>query len=141
MNENERYIFKYMINNTHQQFMDDILTYRAQMLETAALNLPDEKWEKYLFEKPAVITGKSFLAQVADGRAYTGQQALELGLIDKIGALDSVIRDLADEVGISGDPDVMHIKHKPSISDLLGAKMDSILPDNHAMLKYIMPSY
>jgi protease-4 len=140
MSENERYIFEYMINDTHQQFMDDILTCRQQRLETAALNLPDEKWGEYLFDKPEVITGESFLAQVADGRAYTGRQALELGLIDDIGALDDAIKDMAEEVGITGNPDIIHIRYKPSFSDLLGARMDSIL-GRHAMLEYIMPSY
>jgi len=141
MNEDERYIFEYMINDTHQQFLDDILMNREKPMEAASRNLPHEKWAEYLFEKPDVISAKSFLEQVADGRAYTGRQALELGLIDQIGALDNAIRDLAENVGITGDPNVIQIKHKPTFRELLGTKMETVLPDNHSMLKYIMPSY
>jgi protease IV len=38
---------------------------------------------------------KKPIDELAGGRVYTGQQALELGLIDKIGGLDDAVRDVA----------------------------------------------
>jgi protease IV len=40
---------------------------------------------------------KKSIDDLAGGRVYTGQQALELGLVDRIGTLDDAIRFAADE--------------------------------------------
>jgi protease-4 len=50
---------------------------------------------------------KKPLEQIAGGRVYTGQQALELGLVDKIGTLNDAIVFVADQAHLKdGDYDV-----------------------------------
>jgi protease-4 len=39
---------------------------------------------------------------VADGRAFTGRQALELGLVDELGGYDDALALLKDLCGITG---------------------------------------
>lgn len=60
---------------------------------------------------------------LADGRAYTGRQALGLGLIDELGSLDDAIQLAAQMGGIAGEPRVVEYRHTPSVLDLwLGAR-------------------
>jgi len=42
--------------------------------------------------------------KLADGRVYTGQQALELGLVDNLGNLPKVVGRAAELGGIADDP-------------------------------------
>lgn len=44
---------------------------------------------------------------LADGRVYTGNQALDLGLIDRLGNLDEVIQRAAELGGIEGEPNIV----------------------------------
>src|SRR5690606_39796438 len=43
---------------------------------------------------------KKPIDEIAGGRVYTGKQALELGLVDKIGGLDAAISDAAGKAGL-----------------------------------------
>jgi len=45
--------------------------------------------------------------ELADGRIYTGQQALELGLVDQLGNLPSAIQRAAELGGIEGEPRII----------------------------------
>src|SRR5207253_10849894 len=50
------------------------------------------------------IRGKKLakpIDELAGGRVYTGKQALELGLVDKIGTLEDAIRHVAREAKLS----------------------------------------
>lgn len=42
--------------------------------------------------------------EIADGRIYTGEQALDLGLIDQIGGISVAIDETAKMAGIKGEP-------------------------------------
>ena len=55
---------------------------------------------------------------MAGGRVYTGEQALELGLVDKIGGLEDAIKFAAKRAGLS-EYDVRVIPEPPNILELL----------------------
>jgi len=58
--------------------------------------------------------------KIADGRIFTGAQAIKLGLIDKLGNLQDAIEIAAGMVGIEGEPKVIYPKkEKPSILDFI----------------------
>lgn len=66
--------------------------------------------------KKAVAQGRGFdeatINKLADGRIYTGEQALELGLVDKLGNQQVAI-DLAKELlEIKGEPKLLYPKKK-----------------------------
>jgi len=46
--------------------------------------------------------------ELADGRIFTGRQALESGLVDQLGGYQEAIRVAAELAGISGEPKVVH---------------------------------
>jgi protease-4 len=52
---------------------------------------------------------------LADGRPYTANQALELGLVDGIGTLGDAIQQAAELGGISGEPEIIEYKRPPSL--------------------------
>lgn len=58
--------------------------------------------------------------KIADGRVFTGQEALELGLIDGIGGLAEAIKVAAEMGGIDGEPELSYPdKHKKWIMRLI----------------------
>ncbi len=60
------------------------------------------------------------VAKLADGRVFTGEQALGLKLVDEIGNLDDAVRAAARLAGISGTPGTIYPrKRKPGLFDLL----------------------
>ncbi len=76
----------------------------------------------------AVAEGRSMdeerVRKLADGRPYTGQQALELGLVDELGSLRDAIRIAAKMGGISGEPQIIEYKRTPSL-------LESLLESRH----------
>jgi len=63
---------------------------------------------------------------VADGKIYTGEQALNLKLIDELGTINDAISDAGNLGGIEGDPEVINFpKKKSKLFDLLNSKIDT----------------
>ena len=56
--------------------------------------------------------------EIAGGRVFTGSQALELGLVDKIGGLADAIKFAGQRAGL-GEYEVRVIPEPPNIFDLL----------------------
>jgi len=72
----------------------------------------------------AVVEGRSMkreeVLKLADGRIFTGAQAVKLGLIDKLGNLQDAISTAGEMVGIKGEPKIIYPKKKrPSILDFI----------------------
>ncbi len=55
---------------------------------------------------------KENLKPIADGRIFTGRQALKLGLVDELGDMEHSIDLAANLSGIKGKPDVVYPKEK-----------------------------
>jgi protease-4 len=68
----------------------------------------------------------------ADGRLYSGQQALELKMIDELGGLEEAIEAAGKLAGIPGKPRVVYPRRRFSIRDLLSSHLD--LPGAGALL-------
>ena len=71
----------------------------------------------------AVVEGRKMLRddvkKIADGRIFTGEQALKAGLIDELGNLEDAIKAAAKLSGIKGEPVVITKKERFSIVNLL----------------------
>jgi len=78
MSEEERQLLESLLGNIHEQFVRAVAHGRG---------VPKEKIEP-----------------VADGRIYSGEQALELGLVDRLGGLREAVEVAAARAGIEGKP-------------------------------------
>jgi protease-4 len=71
----------------------------------------------------AVAEGRKMLyddvKKIADGRIYTGEQALKVGLIDELGNLEDAVQAAAKLSGIKGEPVVISKKERFSFINLL----------------------
>ena len=68
--------------------------------------------------------------QIADGRVFTGEEALRLKLIDDLGNLDDAVLSAGKAGGITGKPGTIYPrKRKPSLFDLMtnGEDTESIV--------------
>src|SRR5512146_2797274 len=76
---------------------------------------------------------------IADGRVWTGQQALPLKLIDQVADFQSAVRDTAKAVGIKGEPALVKIeKPRPTLFDLVfgdSSQLNSWIPDRAKLMQ------
>jgi protease-4 len=93
MTPEEKRVIQEVIDNVHQQFIKAVA--EGRKLDRAKVT------------------------QIADGRILTGEQAKQLGLVDRIGNLDDAIDATAKLVGIEGKPDIVYPRKKFSIWELL----------------------
>jgi len=103
MTPEEKRLMQLVLDNVHNQFIQAVAKGR---------NLD-----------PAKVT------EVADGRIFTGEQAKEYGLVDKMGNLQDAIEEAARLGNITGKPNVIYPRRKRSLLDLLLREMASTLLD------------
>lgn len=100
----ERAYMQGLIDNMHGQFIQSVATGRHMKIEEI---------------KP-----------LADGKVWTGEQALPLKLIDQIGDFNAALEDTAKSVGIKGEPTIVRPeKDRKSVLDLLFGDVSEYLPD------------
>ncbi len=75
------------------------------------------------------------IKSIADGRVWTGEQALSMHLIDEIGDFRTVVLDTAKSVNISGEPVLVHSERdRKSLLDLLFGDASQWLPTKEKLL-------
>ncbi|MEW6584782.1 MAG: signal peptide peptidase SppA [Nitrospirota bacterium] len=93
-------------------------------------NVLDNVHEQFI---TAVAEGRKMLREdvkkIADGRIFTGEQALKAGLVDELGNLDDAIKSAASLAGIKGEPVVVSKKERLSVIDLLREGMPKELKE------------
>ena len=99
----ERQLLQAVIDDVHSQFIEAVAQGR---------NLPE-----------ADIRG------IADGRIFTGRQALALRLVDQLGDLEDSIQAAADLAGIKGKPKVVRKEKKVPFLEYLKEETASWLSD------------
>jgi protease-4 len=88
----------------------------------------------------AIASGRGLkvedVSALADGRVWTGQQALALKLIDQIGDFEAAVKDTAAAVGIKGEPSLVRpAKEKHSLMDVIFGDASEWLPDRAKLLQ------
>jgi protease-4 len=72
---------------------------------------------------------------IADGRVWTGEQALPLHLIDAVGDYQAAVDDTAKAVGIKGEPTLVHPeKERHTLLDLLMGDLSPWIPTKEKVL-------
>lgn len=72
---------------------------------------------------------------IADGRVWTGEQALGMHLIDQIGDFRAAVMDTAKSVNISGEPTLVHPEvERKSLLDLLFGDVSQWLPTREKLM-------
>jgi protease-4 len=73
---------------------------------------------------------------IANGKVWTGKEALSMKLIDNVADFEAVVNDTAQSVGISGEPTLVHPeKDRRTVLDLLLGDVSQYLPDTEKMLE------
>lgn len=103
MTPEEKRIMQGVLDNVHQQFIQAVADGRK-------------------LERSKVL-------QIADGRIFSGEQAMGYGLVDKMGGLQEAIEVAATLVNIEGKPKVIYPKKRQSLLDLFLREMVSTLLD------------
>src|ERR1700691_4606738 len=73
---------------------------------------------------------------IANGKVWTGAQALDMKLIDNVGDFQMEVKDTANAVGISGEPTLVHPeKDRKTLLDLLVGDVSQYLPNAEKMME------
>ena len=80
LSESERQYFQHIVTQLHSQFVRAVAEGREGKLTVADVT------------------------KIADGRVFTGEEALGLKLIDQLGTIDDAVRVAAKSAGIRGEP-------------------------------------
>jgi len=73
---------------------------------------------------------------LANGKVWTGEQAVPLKLVDQIGDFRAAIEDTAKSVGIKGEPTLVHPeKERKSMLDLLFGDISDYLPSRAKLME------
>src|SRR5437879_4056037 len=73
---------------------------------------------------------------IANGKVWTGEQALPMKLIDGVGDFEAAVADTAKSVGIKGEPTLVHPeKDRKTVLDLLLGDISHYLPGREKMLE------
>jgi protease-4 len=79
---------------------------------------------------------------MASGRVWTGEQALGLKLIDKIGGFQNAVDETAKAVGIRGEPSLVHPEEKKkTLLDILFGDVSQLLPAQARILQTNNPGF
>jgi protease-4 len=82
------------------------------------------------------------IKSIADGRVWTGEEALSMHLIDQVADFQSAVEDTAKSVGIKGEPTLVHPdKNRESVLDLLFGDVSPWLPSREKLLEQQMGFY
>jgi protease-4 len=72
---------------------------------------------------------------IANGKVWTGQQALPMKLVDQLGDFQSAVEDTAKSVGIKGEPVLVRPeKDRRTLSDLLFGDVSEWLPSREKLM-------
>lgn len=79
---------------------------------------------------------------LADGRVWTGSQALSLKMIDQVGDFETALRETARQVGISGDPTVVRPeRERRTMLDLIFGDISDLIPTRAKLMENHMGFY
>ena len=98
LTEAERQYFQGIVTQLHSQFVRDVAIGRKSKMK------------------------QEEVARIADGRIFTGEQALALHLVDELGSIDDAVRTAGRLAGIKGEPARLWPRRRePGLFDLLNA--------------------
>ncbi|MCX7018773.1 MAG: signal peptide peptidase SppA [bacterium] len=90
-------------------------------------------------EAGASVESENTLRAVADGRVLTGEQALKLGLVDRIGGLEDAIEFAGEMAGLGKRPHVVERRPSSAIPVFLGMQLRQFWKEftrNETMVEY-----
>lgn len=99
----------------------------------AMMDLLDESYKDFV---NSVAVGRkmktSEVEAIAEGRVYTGNQAIKIGLVDKLGSFSDAVDVAADATSIRGEPQLVFYRRSPSFLYQLGMATGAFLglPNN-----------
>ncbi|RKU35751.1 signal peptide peptidase SppA [Candidatus Poribacteria bacterium] len=106
LTEEEQAVLQATVDNVYNQFVDTIFEARQSLLS------------------------RSEIAELADGRIFSGQQALDLKLLDRLGNLPEAIELAGELANIDGKPKVVRKEKKTSLLEqLLGVQQTPVLDE------------
>lgn len=78
---------------------------------------------------------------LADGRIYSGRQAVMLGLADGLGNMEDAIAKAAELGGISGDPRLIEYEHRPTWDQFLFGLASSLTNTESDRIRQIINEF
>ena len=123
------------VGSPHREMTAEERVYLSELL--------DNVYQQFL---RAVSLGRDMpieeVAEIAEGRLYSGEEALGLGLVDRLGTYEQALKIAASMGGIEGDPKVIRKRKRRSLAERILGQETPRLPlvnGERMRLEYIIP--
>jgi protease-4 len=73
---------------------------------------------------------RDFVAEIAQGRVWSGAEAKKLGLVDELGGLDAAIKYAATQTGLEGNYRLVEYPRKKEFAEALQEMIEKMAPNN-----------
>lgn len=139
----ERRLLQGVVYDMYRQFFTTVLRARHDRIESILHQFPEQidrildtsgtkltsaslEWDAFTTgtaaaDAKATTASETALRRMADGRIFTGDQALKLGLIDRIGTLQDAIVRAGKMAGMEKEPHIVEREPDSDIPSWLGA--------------------
>jgi len=123
MTGEEQTLLQNIVNSAYNQFLNAIIDGRIK------------RKDDYIIEK-TVLT-EQILKKYADGRIFTGEQAKDLGFVDKIGGLYEAKKDIRTMAKVSANFPVIPYNKPTGFTEMLFGGVESFMP--HKNIESYLP--
>jgi len=80
--------------------------------------------------------------ELADGRVFTGEQAVSLGLVDTIGTFEDAVQIAAELAGIDGEPSIVRERVRRTFWEtMVGDVAEEVRAASRELLEWPVMSY
>lgn len=73
---------------------------------------------------------RAVVEEIAQGRVWSGTEALRLGLVDELGGLEQAIADAAARAGLAGDVELMEYPRRKELAEVLAEMLSGANPSD-----------
>jgi protease-4 len=115
MKPEERAVLQGVIDDVYDQFVSAV----AESREGALARSMQAQGLSRRQPDPGAV--KEYVKMLADGRVYSGRQALKLGLVDELGDFQQAVDSAAKLAGIQGEPVLVTRRRHASWAEMLGS--------------------
>jgi protease-4 len=75
---------------------------------------------------------RTVVEEIAQGRVWSGADAVRLGLVDELGGLDAALADAAERAGLGGDFRVVEFPRKKPLAEAIAEFLEGVVPSARA---------
>jgi protease-4 len=122
MTEEERKLLQDVIDSVYGQFLEAVVDGREEAVRALLATKADKAEADFSNDD---VT--SHVKQFADGRIFSGEQAFDSGLVDKLGTFQDAVERVQTLAGLTGEPNLVSSRRPKSFLESLAGETRTLV--------------